>query len=75
MSSGTVANGWAISDDNEHSEYLYIAAAELDQPKTSMVGLINFLKTVPAKKLIAYASQWATFYNTFDFPFSPVIES
>lgn len=74
LSSGTAANIWAMSEKNDHSELLFTITSEMGVAKTSMAGLINFLKTVPANKLMAFALPKITFYNTLDFAFAPVIE-
>lgn len=75
MGSGTAACIWGLADNFDHSEYMYGVAAEMGQPKTSKIGLISFLQTASAKKLIGFATKDSTFYNTLNFPFSPVIES
>lgn len=75
LGSGTVANVWGLTDHIDHSEYMYTVAAELDEPKTSTIGLIKFLKNAPAKKLIGFGTREVSFYNTLNFPFAPTIES
>lgn len=63
-----------MSEKNDHSELLYTITSEMGVAKTSTAGLINFLKTVPATKLMGFALPKITFYNTLDFAFVPVIE-
>lgn len=75
LCSGSAADVWALYDEYEHSEFLYMVSAEMEQPRTSITGLINFLLTAPAQKLVAYSTPRSTFYNTLHFPFAPVIES
>lgn len=74
LSSGTAASIWAMSEKDDHSELLYTITSEMGVAKTSTAGLINFLKTVPATKLMGFALPKITFYNTLDFAFAPVIE-
>lgn len=74
LSSGTAASIWAMSEKNDHTDLLYTIASEMGQAKTSTAGLINFLRSVPANKLMAFAIPKITFYNTLDFAIVPVIE-
>lgn len=74
VASGTAATIWATSDEYDHSEVLYKLAADLGQPQTTVDGLINFLNTAPAEKLIPLSVQSAWFFNTINFKFAPVIE-
>lgn len=74
LSSGTAASIWAMSEKYDHSELLYTITSKMGVAKTSTVGLINFLKTVPANKLMAFALPKITFYNTLDLAIVRVIE-
>lgn len=73
--SGSVANIWALSDENDHTAFAYKMAEEAGTPKTSFTGLINFLLNASITQLQTAGILASTFYNTFFFKMAPVIES
>lgn len=72
--SGSVENYWSLSKDDNHLEYAYKIAEELNATANSFDELVIFLKNVSADELHSYTLLEKN-DDLFEIIFGPVIES
>lgn len=75
LMSGVVDLYWAVNKRGDNLDLALKITEELDGPKQSASELIEFFKSVPAKKIREYGSRSGFYKRTLQSDFGPVIES
>lgn len=72
--SGASENFWAMSIEENHVEFAYNMAEELNKTINSFDELVNFLKEVPIENIHWFMLTREN-HDVFQIKFAPVIES
>lgn len=73
--SGSTDDFWAFNDNEDHWNVAKTIVKDFNAPQYSFIGIVEFIKSLPAEKINDYTDLMSFFGKTLKTVFGPVIES